>query len=427
MQYKMKLIPAAILALSAGTAAASGFQLLEQNASGIGNAYAGSAAIAENASTIFYNPAGMTQLRAREFSGGLTTLFTSYKLSNNGSSTGALSGNGGDAGGFGAVPNGYLSWALNKDLYLGVGFGAPFGLKTEYDNPWLGGAQAIKFDIKTYNINPSIAYRVNNTVSLGFGVDWQRMEAEYVRIAGINPAPIAGVVPVPLNSTTVKLEADDDKWGWNAGALFNLSPSTKVGVSYRSSIKHKLQGSLTASGPSALAAFHASQSGSASAAIELPDTLIISASQMINNQWEMLGDISRTGWSSIDKVDVVRANGSIAQTLDTKFRDTWRVALGANYNLSDTWKLKFGTAYDQTPIRDAQHRLVSLPDNNRIWLSTGAQWKPSKAAALDVGVTYLYVKDPEINNNQSGNLRGLVKGTYSDSVWILGAQYSMSF
>ena len=122
-----------------------------------------------------------------------------------------------------------------------------------------------------------------------------------------------------------------------------------------------------------------------------------------------------------------RAQRHRAQTLDTKFRDTWRVALGANYKLSDAWKLKFGTAYDQTPIKDAEHRLVSLPDNNRIWLSTGAQWQPTKASALDVGVTYLYVKDAEINNNQSGSLRGLVKGTYTDSVWILGAQYSMSF
>jgi long-chain fatty acid transport protein len=427
MKQTMKLIPAAILALSAGSAAASAFQLLEQNASGLGNAYAGSAAVADNASTIFFNPAGMTQLQPREISAGLTGVLTSYKFTNSGSSTGALSGNGGDPGGLGLIPNGYLSWALNKDLYVGVGFGAPFGLKTDYDNPWLGGAQAIKFDIKTYNINPTIAYRVNNMVSLGFGVDWQRMEAEYVRIAGVNPAPIAGVVPVPLTSTTVQLKADDDSWGWNAGVLLNLSPSTKVGVSYRSSVKHKLDGSLTASGPAALAAFHVSQSGPATADIELPETFIVSATQAINSQWEMLGDISWTGWSSVDKVDVVRANGTVAQTLDTKFRDTWRVAVGANYKLSDSLKLKFGTAYDQTPIRDPEHRLVSLPDNNRVWLSTGAQWKPNKASALDLGITYLYVKDPDINNNQSGSLRGLVKGSYSDTAWIFGAQYSMSF
>ena len=297
MKQTMKLIPAAILALSAGSAVASAFQLLEQNASGLGNAYAGSAAVADNASTIFFNPAGMTQLQPREISAGLTGVLTSYKFTNSGSSTGALTGNGGDPGGLGLIPNGYLSWALNKDLYVGVGFGAPFGLKTDYDNPWLGGAQAIKFDIKTYNINPSIAYRVNNMVSLGFGVDWQRMEAEYVRIAGVNPAPIAGVVPVPLTSTTVQLKADDDSWGWNAGVLLNLSPSTKVGVSYRSSVKHKLDGSLTASGPAALAAFHVSQSGPATADIELPETFIVSATQAINSQWEMLGDISWTGWS----------------------------------------------------------------------------------------------------------------------------------
>jgi long-chain fatty acid transport protein len=425
MQQTMKLIPAAILALSAGSAAASGFQLLEQNASGIGNAYAGSAAVADNASTIFYNPAGMTQLQAREVSAGLTAVNTSYKFSNNGSSTGALNGNGGDGGGLGVIPNGYLSWALSKDLYLGVGFGAPFGLKTEYDNPWTGGAQSLKFDIKTYNINPSIAFRVNNMVSLGFGVNWQRMEAEYVRVAGVNPVPIPPAVPVPLNTSTATLDANDDTWGWNAGALFNLSPSTKVGVSYRSTIKHKLSGSLTVSGP--YAPFNAARSGSATAEIELPDTFIVSASQIIDDRWEMLGDISWTGWSSVDKVDVINGSGALAQRLDTQFRDTWRVALGANYKLSDSVKLKFGTAYDQTPIPDAAHRLVSLPDNNRIWLSTGAQWKPSKTSALDAGITYLYVKDADINNNQVSSLRGLVKGTYSDSAWIFGAQYSMSF
>jgi len=112
---------------------------------------------------------------------------------------------------------------------------------------------------------------------------------------------------------------------------------------------------------------------------------------------------------------------------DTNFRDTWRIAFGANYKYSDSLKLKFGIAHDQTPIRDADHRLVSLPDNDRLWLSVGAQWKPSKQAALDVGLAYLYVKDADINNNQANSLRGLVKGSFADSAWILGAQYSMHF
>ncbi len=137
----MKLIPALLLVAFSSVASASGFQLMEQNASGIGNAYAGSAAVAEDASTIYFNPAGMTQLKEREISGGISAVGPSFHFHDQGSSVGALagSGDGGNAGGWAAIPNGYLSWALNKDLYVGVGVGAPFGLKTEYDDPWLGG------------------------------------------------------------------------------------------------------------------------------------------------------------------------------------------------------------------------------------------------------------------------------------------------
>ena len=129
-----RVLPAALLALASGTASAAGFQLLEQNASGIGNAYAGSAAVAENASTIFYNPAGMTQLQAREVSAGLSLVRPSFKFSDQGSQTGTLTGNAQDAGDWAALPNAYLSWALNKDVYVGVGMGAPFGLVTEYNS-----------------------------------------------------------------------------------------------------------------------------------------------------------------------------------------------------------------------------------------------------------------------------------------------------
>lgn len=429
---QMKLIPALLLVAFSGTASASGFQLLEQNASGIGNAYAGSAAVAENASTIFYNPAGMTQLQAREISGGLSAIQTSFNFTNNGSSVGALTGtgNGGDGGGLGLVPNGYLSWALNKDLYVGMGFGAPFGLRTEYNNSWVGAAQATMFDVKTYNINPSIAYRVNNTVSLGAGLNWQRIEAEYTRQAAVVSAGTASV-----KST---MELSDDSWGWNVGALFTLSPSTKVGVSYRSKVKYNTTGDVKLSGNGSAvstgtvnALVAAGSQSNLKADLTLPDTVILSVTQQLSDRWLMLGDVSWTGWSSIPKLDIIRTSGlqntRIAQTLDTDFRDTWRVSLGANYKLSDTMKLKFGLAYDQTPVKGSATRLTSLPDNDRTWISAGVQWLPSKGSTLDLGLSYLYVKDSTINNDQTAAGRGLVAGNFDASVWILGGQYSMAF
>ena len=430
--FTLRLIPALMMFGFAGVAGASGFQLLEQNASGIGNAYAGSAAVADNASTIFFNPAGMTQLQSREVSAGVSAIHTSYKFSDTGSSVGNLAGtgNGGDAGGWGFVPNGYLSWALTKDLYVGVGVSAPFGLKTEYGSQWVGAAQANMFDIKTVNINPSIAYRVNDKVSLGAGLDYQRIDAEYLRKAG--------TTTVGRTHTNSIMTLNDAAWGWNLGALFNLSPSTKVGVSYRSKVKYHTTGNVVlqddGTGGGAAAADVLAGAGAASnlkADITMPDTFILSASQILSDRWEMLGDISRTGWSSIPKVDIIRTsgalNGQIAQTLDTDFRNTWRVALGANYKLNDAWKLKFGFAYDQTPVKRPETRLVSLPDNDRVWLSAGAQWLPTKASRLDFGVSYLFVRDGQINNDQSASGRGLVKGDVSGSAWILGAQYSLSF
>ncbi len=418
-----RLIPAALVLMAPAAGHAAGFQLLEQNASGLGNAYAGSAAVADNASTIYFNPAGMTELRERELSVGISAVRPAFKFDNDGSSgTGFLQGDTKDAGSWAYLPNGYLSWALNRDVYVGVGLGAPFGLMTEYDDDWVGAAHSIKFDIKTYNINPSIAWRVNEVVSVGGGLNWQRMEAEYERAAAvISPA---------LAATHAILEADSDAWGWNIGALFKLSDATRLGVSYRSSIEHKLKGDLKVKGPAA-GATAALTTGKAEAKVELPDTLIISLAHRLDSRWELLGDVSWTGWSKIKEVDIVRTSGALSgatvQTLETEFRDTWRLAIGANYQLNDAWKLKFGIAYDQTPVKDKERRLVSLPDNDRTWFTVGGQWKATQASTVDLGLAYLYVPKTKIDNNQAADGRGRVTGDYDSSVWIVGAQYSLAF
>lgn len=414
-----RLLPAALLALGSGAASAAGFQLLEQNASGIGNAYAGSAAVAENASTIFFNPAGMTNLPGTALSLGLAVVRPSFKFANTASSNApaATGGDGGDAGDWAAIPNAYLSTALGKDLHFGIGLSAPFGLKTEYDQDWAGRFQATKFDLKSMNLNPSLAWRVNDVVSLGAGVSWQRFEAVYERQAA--------VLNAVTQATQVKLDADDDSWGWNVGATFKLGGNTRIGTSYRSAIKHTLEGTLTSTNQAV------SPNVNAKADVKLPDTFILSVAQQLDERWEMLGDISWTGWGSIQKINIVRtsgaAAGSTAQSLDANFRDTWRVALGANYKVSDAWKMKYGIAYDQTPVKSAAERLVSLPDNNRLWLSVGTQWTPAKASVVDLGLAYLHVKDTDIDSNQSAQARGRVTGTYDTSVIILGAQYSQAF
>ena len=416
----LKLIPAVVIGMFSGAAFASGFALLEQNLSGLGNSYAGSAAVAENASTIFFNPAGMTQLKDREFSGGLAVIAPSFKFTNNGSSVGLLgsAGDGGDAGRTGYVPNAYMSWALNKDLYVGAGFSAPFGLMTEYNNPWVGAAQAVSFDIKTYNFNPSVAYRVNSAVSVGGGLNWQRIDAQYKRAASVASAGgTASTVTATLTGTG---------WGWNVGGLFTVSPATKLGVSYRSNITQDTTGDIVVTGPSA--ALNASQTSPAKASLKLPDTWIFSATHQVSDKWQLLGDVSFTGWSSIPKLDLVRTTtGATAQTIDSDFRDTWRIAAGATYKYSPTVNIKMGVQFDQSPVKGETTRLVSLPDADRTQVSVGSQYLLGNGSTLDLGLAYLMIGGSDINNNQAALGRGTVKGSYSGNAVILGVQYSMPF
>lgn len=410
-----RLIPALIAVAFSGTASAAGFQLLEQNASGLGNAYAGSAAIAENASTIFYNPAGMTQLKGTSVSVGVNAIRPSFTFRNDASTNptfmgggAATGGDGGDAGGkWAPLPNGYLAYQINDQWHVGLGFGAPFGLATEYDKDWAGRYHSIKFDIKTYNINPSVAYKVNDVLSIGFGVNWQRIEAEYVKQAVLG----AGV------SARVTNTLDGDAWGWNAGATIQASPDTRIGISYRSTIKHKASGDQK---------FSAVLGDTwAKADVELPDTFIVSALHKLNDRWDLLGDVSWTGWSSIPKL-VIRS-GVTSDSLNLQFRDTWRAAVGANYKVNDAWKLKMGLAYDQSPVYEEKHRPASLPDNDRTWFSLGVQFAPSKTSTIDVGYSYLMVGSTKVANDESLTRRGLLSGTYDAHAHIMGMQYSASF
>lgn len=416
--------------LPLGELGASGFQLLEQNGSNLGNAYAGSAAVTENASTIYFNPAGMTQLQGREVSLGLSLITPSYKFSDFSSSNSpaAQGSQGGDAGALGALPNAYLAWALNKDLYWGVGIGAPFGLKTEYEDDWVGRFQSILFDVKTYNVNPALAWRMDDRVSIGAGLNWQKMSVQYERMAATaSPALPTSVWPL-LQNTKLALDVHDQgAWGWNIGALFRLNSSSKLGLSYRSKVKHNLEGSLNSTDQTI------SPNVRAKVNVALPDTFILSFTHSLSPSWEILGDISWTGWSSLQTLDVWRTSGAPAgmttpaQQLEVHFKDSWRFALGATQTVNAQWKMKYGIALDQSPVKGADSRLVSLPDHDRTWVTIGSQYKLFEHSVVDVGLAYLFVKDSTINNNQSALGRGHVIGDYKSHATVLGIQYSQAF
>ncbi len=424
MKYFNKIIMLSVssaLATMAGQAAASGFQLQEQNASGLGNAYAGQAAAAENASTIFFNPAGMTRLPGRQVSGAINLIKPSSKFINSGGSTapGGLpspTGNGGDAGGLAAVPNAYMSWQIDPKLWVGVGMSVPFGLATEYDQGWVGRFQSQKAEIKTIDINPSVAYKLSDVVSLGAGISVQKAEVSVDRSSFLGVERLS------------KLEMDDTNLGFNLGAMFNLSPATRIGIAYRSSIKHDLKGTARVSGVG---------STPISAKAEVPDTLAWSIAHQMDPKLELLGDVTFTRWSKIKQVPVIAnstwalgAAGSEAARFDFEFKDTYRIGIGANYKLRNDFTLKLGVAYDKSPVSD-QFRTVTLPDNDRTWLAIGGKYEASKQMTLDFGYAYLFIKDAAINQQRGVAVlgaQGNVIGNYNKpTVHILSAQMTYKF
>lgn len=422
----IKILAVAIGAVGSTASHAAAFQLLEGNASGLGNAYAGSAAVAEDASTVFFNPAGMTLLPGRNVAFSVDLVRPQAEFSNRGS-TGpggapGVGGNGGDAGDWAAIPAGYMTWQVSDMVTLGLGLGAPFGLKTEYPNSWVGRFHAVKSELKTVNINPSIAFKVNDAFSIGFGVNFQRIDADLTKVA------TAGGGSALLG----RIEGDDTAWGWNIGAMYQLSPSTRLGLAYRSKIDYELKGTskftaLNAAGGLALPAVTAARGGNVTADVELPEVATFSIHQQISERWTMLGDVSWTGWSSLQELSINRTDGVNVTTEELRWRDTWRVAFGGTYAYTDALKLKFGLAWDQTPVRDAT-RLPRVPDEDRVWLSIGMQWKPTADSAVDVGYAHIFVKDAKVNNGGTTPLTtGRIVGEYENSVDILGVQYSTRF
>lgn len=424
MKYINKIIGlsvSAALTAMAGQAAASGFQLMEQNASGLGNAYAGQAAAAENASTIFFNPAGMTRLQGRQVSGALNLIRPSSEFTNSGASAAPAGlpspgGNGGDAGDWSAVPNMYMSWQIDPQWWVGVGVSVPFGLATEYDNGWFGRFQSQRAEIKTIDINPSVAYKLSDAVSIGGGLSFQRAEVKIDRSAFV------GI------ETPSQIRLENDAIGYNLGVMFNLSPATRIGLSYRSSIKHDLEGTAKVVGVG---------TAPISTTAKLPDTLAWGISHQLDPQWQLLSDITLTQWSKIKQVPIITTAasplGPAGRVLDTfafEFKDTYRIGVGANYQMRNDFMLKLGVAYDKSPVSD-QFRTVTLPDNDRTWLAIGGKFQASKQLTLDFGYAYLIVKDAPINSRKgvgTAPFQGNVVGTYGDpSVHILSAQASYNF
>ncbi len=422
--------------LGAGPVIAAGFQINETSGSGLGNAFAGGAASAEDASTVWSNPAGLSRLGSRQLAGAIHLVTPSIKFRNEFSAPATqqtLGNDGGDAGGLNVVPNLYVAMPLNRQWTLGLGINAPWGLVTDYDDGWIGRFQADKSDIKTVNINPAASFRVDDRLALGLGLNVQWIDATFTNQVNYSAASLSVGTPAsPGLESSARIKGKDTAYGWNAGLLWDLDKDRRIGVHYRSAVRYDVAGDVTFTNPTPTVPVALAQTladSGVTAKVKLPPISNLSYFGAVDSRWAVMADAQWTGWSTIQDLTFHRSDGSLLSGTPENFKDVWKLAVGANYRYDASWMFRGGLAYDQSPVR-REFRTPRLPDHDHSWLTAGAQYRIDPKMQIDVGAAYVWVKKAAINksgdpSNQLAN--GLLNGHYKSSVTILSAQLTSSF
>ena len=412
--YGLAAILGAVLvcALGAPAAQASGFAIRENSAEALGAAFAGNASSADFLSTIFNNPAGMTHFTGDRAQIDASLIFPSSRFEGGatetcgtcgpkfGFGTAPISGAGsGNAGQAAFVPAGYVMHSFSDDLKFGIAMTAPFGLSTIYPDDWVGRYFGVKSALQTIDFNPSVAYRVNPWLSVGAGVSAQYMNADLTQ--AIDQSAILGDPPGSVPDGRLRVHGDDWGFGFNGGILLEPMPGTNIGLTYRSRVRHTVEGSADFTGILIPSPFLASSS--ARATIVTPDSADLSITQNITDQFHVAMDVQWTDWSVFKSLGVFRTSGLLAGTnlapaTPENFRNTWFVALGGTYNWDEHWTFRAGVAYDETPVRN-QFITVRLPDADRFWLAFGVGYKFSPGFSVDFGVAHIFMRDSNLNSS----------------------------
>jgi long-chain fatty acid transport protein len=421
-------LPALALLAGAQPAAAAGFYIKEQSVTGLGRAFAGESAMSEDAGTIFFNPAGMTRLKGPEATAGIHLLLPRADLENRGSTATARTlagtvtrpiggGDGGNPYDPTPVPNAYFAYpVMNRDLWVGLGVSAPFGLANKYNADWFGRYDSIESNLLTLDIAPSVAYKVLDWVSIGGGIDIQYADAK------LTSAVFTGSATDAIS----KLQGNDWSVGYNVGILFEPLPTTRVGFHYRSAIDHTLDGDLK------LSRAGASLSDSPGTAdLDLPDIFAVGFAHDVTPALTVMAEYNWYGWSNYKEIRVKRP-GLPDQVVPQNYEDTFSVAVGAQYRINETWTVRSGVQYDETPTIDG-FRSTRTPDGDRYWLSAGLSYTVSDNFTVDMAYTHVFIDSGDINTTQPGaTLPGVTlstntRATTEGSVDIIAAALRYKF
>ena len=378
IRYAGRLAAAALLtaaALSAQTASAAGFQLTEQSSLGAGRAYAGAGIVGDDLSAVHYNPAGMTLLPGTQMQAGSVWIEVNadYDGKDGSSENGRYKGQ--------AIPAGYITHQLTDDVWLGLGLTVPFGMGTDYGKDWKGNERGYTSTILTFDINPNVAWKVNDFLSVGGGISLQYAKAKL-------GASLGG------NVGYGKINADSWDWGWNFGIMVSPTERLRLGLSYRSSITHDAEGDFDYTPRGYAASVLRPITFNSKATVKTPDTVMFTTTWEATDNLRLSSLIRWSKWSNFKTLTIKNeASGRYedfgSKSYDNDWEDTWLFSVGADYKLNDAWTVRGGVAYEKDPVGDNSKRMAVIPDTDRLWLSFGATWNASKNFQIDGGFSYL--------------------------------------
>lgn len=382
---------------------AAGFQLSEQSAIQMGRAMAGAGIVGDDLSAVHYNPAGMTLLSGTRMqaTGTWVAVNLDYEGDSGQSENGRLKGQ--------IIPAGFITHQINDSLWAGLGLTVPYGMGTEYGEGWEGKSRGTESMILTFDINPNLAWKVNEKLSVGGGISLQYAKAEL----GM------GMGPMQAN-----VKGDSWAWGWNVGLMFQPVETVRLGLAYRSNISHNADGHTTLNNDLVLTNIRSDME----VRIKTPDTITFSATWEATDALRLSGTARWSKWSNFHSLDVQNldlAGPQFSSTVvENNWDDTWFFSVGADYKLNGQWTIRGGVAYDQGPVEN-QYRMAVIPDTDRVWFSGGASYKYTDNLTFDFGATYIKgVGDTDLYDKVGGEKIGEFKSLDS---YIFSAQMQYLF
>jgi len=407
---------------------AAGFQLAEYSATGLGRAYAGEAAMADNAGSQWRNPALLTLLKGTQVSLGAVyvnpNIDVSGDVSANGSTYDVNTKNYVDDA---VIPNFYFSHKLNNKIGLGLAIGTNYGMSTNLGSDYAASHYGDKAEVITQEANFNVAYQLTDIVSIGGGIRYIMADGHFGATSPAHGVSQLGAIP---NVTLKYMEGEDTQWGWQLGTTWQINDHHRIGLAYKSEVDLKLEGTATGLGFFG----NTTQTEAGYLPLTLPATAELSSQYEISQQTTLLASINWTQWSRFDKLEATVEGGvGTSNVKDEGWKDNYRFALGTEYQIDPKWLIRSGIAYDTSAVSD-NNRSATIPETDRIWLSIGTGYHWSPQLTFDAAFTYIFAKDASINeprgytsDDTAAAIGGTFEGETSGNVWLAGIQANYHF